>query len=107
MTYSAVHQRLIRARGLASEHACAECGGQAADWAFDNGDPRGFSEDLDRYSPLCRSCHRKKDHRPKPACKRGHEFTEGNTLRTTNGGRTCRACNRIRFHQSKQRRSNA
>jgi len=67
--YSAVHERLVRTRGSASTHACAHCGGQAQDWAYDmtcpnekQGERHGrmlaFSTDPDRYMPLCRPCHK-------------------------------------------------
>lgn len=59
--YSTIHNALQRERGYASAHACVKCGEQARDWAFD--EPTGFSTDLSRYSPLCRSCHLIKDRR--------------------------------------------
>lgn len=54
-TYRTVHARLVAARGKASSYACVECGGPASDWAFD--EPTGYSTDLARYRPMCRSCH--------------------------------------------------
>lgn len=53
--YSTVHNRLMRQRGKASEHDCVDCGEQAREWSFDR--PTGFSMDLERYAPRCRSCH--------------------------------------------------
>jgi hypothetical protein len=66
--YSAVHERL-RQRGPAAEHACAHGCGRAADqWAYDHSCPNErqsatgpFSTDLDRYMPLCSSCHKRFD----------------------------------------------
>lgn len=63
--YPTVHARLRRERGNASAHPCATCGGPAKDWAFDNAEPKlidpisgsAYFHDLDRYIPLCRSCH--------------------------------------------------
>lgn len=38
-------------------------------------------------------------------CKRGHEFTEENTIRASDGGRRCRACRNMRalrrYHETK------
>lgn len=67
-SYQALHDRLRRYRGRASEHRCVECGGQAQDWAYDHSDPEAvvtkvgkkriaYSTDLSRYQPMCRRCH--------------------------------------------------
>lgn len=61
---SAVHDRLRRVRGRAADHPCIDCGGQARDWAFE--EPSGYSTDLSRYHPRCRSCHAKQDGRRRP-----------------------------------------
>jgi len=69
VTYFAVHERLKRERGKASEHCCT-CGAPARDWAYQgttgeekiekyNG--RKYSENLGDYLPMCRSCHLKLD----------------------------------------------
>ena len=65
-SYVAVHRRLRKERGPARDHACAECGQQAAEWAYSNaavdeldaGGAYGHSENLDEYRPLCKPCHR-------------------------------------------------
>lgn len=57
--YLSLHKRLERERGSASALSCVACGEQARDWAFD--EPRGWSTDLSRYSPMCRPCHAEKD----------------------------------------------
>lgn len=67
--YAGVHGRLRTQRGRATEHECADCSGQAAEWAYDHGDPDErvderngpYSVDPDRYRPLCRSCHHRFD----------------------------------------------
>jgi hypothetical protein len=59
------HLRVERARGKARDHACAHCGGQAADWAYDWSDPDAltapvgslYSLDPSHYMPLCKRCH--------------------------------------------------
>lgn len=68
-TYRAVHARVQRERGPATQKQCAHCGGQAHHWAYDRTDPsplkgttpRGipaeYSADANRYAPLCRRCH--------------------------------------------------
>ncbi len=70
--YVSVHNRLGRIRGPASAWTCVLCSKQAQDWSYDhqcpdeqveyrNGRLFPFSEDLDRYQPVCRSCHAKRD----------------------------------------------
>lgn len=39
----------------------------------------------------------------KTHCHRGHEFDEANTRIMPNGGRTCRACMRLWYHQNKEK----
>lgn len=48
-----------------------------------------------------RSANREKTH-----CKRGHEFTEDNTYRTSSGGRVCLACRRT-YNRERMRRVRA
>lgn len=64
--YVAVHIRIRSAKGVASVHACQHCGMGAEQWAYDNaGGPdelvdeqgRRYCTDLDRYLPLCVTCH--------------------------------------------------
>lgn len=73
---AAVHARLRRTFGPASDYTCG-CGEPAVDWAYDHGCPNErieimtktggrqvsvpFSTDLDRYEPMCRTCHRRFD----------------------------------------------
>ena len=65
--------RLRDDRGPAAAYACAHgCGRGADQWAYDHSCPNErqsdvgpFSTDLDRYMPLCHSCHKLFDlHRP-------------------------------------------
>lgn len=74
-TYRAVHKRVQRAKGHASNHPCAHCTSTAEEWAYDHTDPaplvgttgRGisaeYSTDLARYLPLCKPCHSRFDAR--------------------------------------------
>lgn len=74
-SYNVTHRRLRRARGPAAAQRCDGCGGQAHHWSYDHTDPDqvigntgdgvvvAYSLDLDRYRPLCRSCHAKDDRR--------------------------------------------
>lgn len=75
-TYSAIHFRLRKERGRAGGMTCVRCGGPAVQWAYDHTDPDErwdpasglpFSLDLDRYQPLCLSCHRRLD-APRKTC---------------------------------------
>ena len=67
--YVQVHFRLRRTKSNASAFSCVDCGAQAAEWAYDHSDPDerlhlgkyAYSTDMDRYSPMCRRCHRRMD----------------------------------------------
>lgn len=70
--YAAIHDRVKRARGRARDHECVECGGPAAEWAYDNADPRElvavwcgsevrYSTDPSHYLPMCVRDHRRFD----------------------------------------------
>lgn len=91
-SYQALHDRLRRYRGRASEHTCVGCGGQAQDWAYDHSDPGqlvtkvgkkqiAYSTDLSRYQPMCRSCHHRLDttqaRNTRRAARRRSQGTEG------------------------------
>lgn len=71
-SYGSVHHRLRTARGPATAHSCMFCGDQAQDWSYDhlcpdekvelrNGRSCPYSEDLDRYQPVCKPCHTYRD----------------------------------------------
>lgn len=69
VAYITAHQRVARSRGKAASHICEHCGKRAFQWAYDYSDPqplldeRGcpYSVDVDRYMPLCSSCHKRFD----------------------------------------------
>lgn len=75
LTYSGLHQRLRSQRGPAKDLNC-ECGEPARQWAYLGGCPqeiresggkrRVYSLDLNRYAPLCVSCHVLLDMNPMP-----------------------------------------
>jgi len=69
LDYDTLHERLKQQRGKASKQLCIECGEQADQWAYQHTDPDPlvsplgclFTDDLDAYSPMCRTCHRRLD----------------------------------------------
>ncbi len=73
--YGQMHKRIRKERGPAANQVCTDCGKPAAHWAYDHTDPNPsvglaakgievqYSLDIDRYDPLCRSCHAKRDGR--------------------------------------------
>lgn len=75
VTHYTVHEYLARERGPARNHTCVECGKPADEWAYQhtgetqygktsdgvNWDSLPYSEDLNDYAPMCRSCHRRLD----------------------------------------------
>ena len=68
--YGAAHDRVRRANGSASGHACVDCGGRAAQWSYDHEDPDeiqasglsagpiSYSVKPEHYVPRCISCHK-------------------------------------------------
>ena len=57
-SYDVWHNRVKKARGPASDYACADCGEPAQDWSTVN----PFSDDVRvRFQPRCRKCHRHYD----------------------------------------------
>lgn len=99
--YEAVHARLFRERGSATDYTCT-CGMPSDEWAYDHLDPNErrrsdthpYSTDLTHYRALCRSCHRTEDGVRKTECVNGHAYDEANTWIGPKGQRGCRACNR-------------
>lgn len=58
-TYWAIHRRIIRKFGKASEHGCKLCNSKEhIDWA--NVDHK-YTMELKKWIPLCKKCHRKYD----------------------------------------------
>lgn len=71
--YRSAHDRVRKARGLASDYACVDCGGSAIQWSYDHQDPdeliepddpkrKPYSANPEHYEPRCRPCHWRKDH---------------------------------------------
>lgn len=77
IAYVTAHSRVKAIYGAASKHPCIACGEQAHAWAYDHTDPNPlirkdaagrwagipipYSTDPQRYDPMCRSCHVKRD----------------------------------------------
>jgi hypothetical protein len=54
----ALHKRIHRRFGKASNKKCIDCNKKAHDWSSNTGK---YSSKITDYSPRCRSCHVKKD----------------------------------------------
>lgn len=109
VSYETVHARLRRLRGRARDQKCIQCGEQAQQWAYQGGDPDErrhprhdypYSLELDRYAPMCMSCHRLLDNpirrgHPPEVCINGHPWAKNTGIRLSNQrkGRYCIACN--------------
>jgi hypothetical protein len=68
--YHAMHQRLARLRGKASEQTCP-CGAPAQEWSYRGGCPTEmtsdcgpYSADPEMYDAMCIRCHRFRDGNP-------------------------------------------
>lgn len=68
--YPAVHARLRRLQGPASDHTCITCGSAAEEWAYQHTAPDEriseatglpYTTDLAHYAPMCLSCHHQFD----------------------------------------------
>lgn len=68
--YNAMHQRIKKAKGPASEYICVDCGDPATAWSYDHKDggqywqvipgctePVPYSIHMEHYQPRCASCH--------------------------------------------------
>jgi hypothetical protein len=53
--YRAVHTRVVKVRGPAADHPCADCGAPARHWSYIG--RVGFSLSVGDYEPRCCSCH--------------------------------------------------
>ncbi|UOF77995.1 thymidine kinase [Caudoviricetes sp.] len=53
-----MHRRLHRKYGAASQHPCVDCGEPAKDWSLNGTE---YTDNIEDYSPRCRSCHVKRD----------------------------------------------
>jgi hypothetical protein len=71
-SYDGMHTRLFLDRGRARNHSCVDCASQAAHWSYSGGCPNevlgmrdgtllAYTTDQSKYSPRCRSCHKKYD----------------------------------------------
>lgn len=71
-SWYAIHKRLSRERGPASDFDCVDCEKRAEEWSYDYGDARelesqvfgstlAYSLDLRHYFPRCVQCHRRYD----------------------------------------------
>lgn len=53
-TKSALHKRLYRKHGKASQYQCNDCDRSACDWSNETGN---YTDNLADYVPRCRKCH--------------------------------------------------
>ena len=53
----ALHKRIYRKHGPASNHPCIDCGQKAKDWS----NTGKYTDRIEDYVPRCRSCHIKHD----------------------------------------------
>lgn len=70
--YGAAHDRVTKLNGPAKNHACIDCGGQAAHWSYDHADDDerrsetikgapAYSLSPDHYEARCIPCHKRFD----------------------------------------------
>ncbi|AIY32482.1 hypothetical protein PBI_MIAZEAL_128 [Mycobacterium phage MiaZeal] len=121
LTYFGAHGRVKAYFGSATQYLCVECGGPAAEWAYDGTDPSERSSTVnfegkdypvsysvwpEFYVPMCFGCHRLRDAGARAAkrthCIHGHEMTPENTYTRPSrpGTRECITC---RKEESSQR----
>ena len=65
--YHGAHARLYSDLGRAADHACVDCGSEAAHWSYDHSDPRqlideetgaAYSLSTEHYMARCVPCHK-------------------------------------------------
>ena len=56
----ALHRRIHRQYGSASNYQCVDCGKKAKDWSNEK---EKYTSNVMDYKPRCRSCHVKRDNR--------------------------------------------
>lgn len=98
-SYSSLHRWV--ARRLVKPLSCEHCGQtKPLDLANKSGD---YSDELDDWLWLCKSCHKKYDMRT-DYCRNGHEYTPLIEVIRSDGTRTCRECSRtaLRRYRAKQ-----
>lgn len=61
--YGSFHQRVNDNRGRARDYGCCICGTKDQSKTYDWANLTGNYNDIMDYAPMCRSCHRKYDHR--------------------------------------------
>ena len=54
----AIHKRIHRKMGKASNYPCVDCGGKARDWSSETEE---YTSNPEEYKPRCRKCHLAKD----------------------------------------------
>lgn len=87
--YNAIHERIKRVRGKASERRCVSCGHPADEWALRDdaifvnygedryGYPRKWGVRMVDYDPMCKMCHEEHDKaHTKTHCRNGHEYAK-------------------------------
>lgn len=115
ISYNHAHKRMYWTGGSASNYACVDCGGRAADWSYDNADPdelthhdgRRFSASSEHYQPRCKKCHGAfdSDYRPTAhTCRNGHPRTDANTRVSAKGTRECVDCLRATWRRARLKR---
>lgn len=109
--YSAVHHRLAKTNGPASNHVCVDCGGAASRWSWNRTGPQitganqgktvSWGTSLSDYSARCASCSTRMDRGGSVThCPRGHD----RALHGKNSNGTCRECAR---ENTRRRRARA
>lgn len=104
--YIDLHKWVRKVKGMPK--TCVECGntGRWIEWANISHE---YKKDPSDYQAMCRSCHRKFDYNPKPACGNGHVYTPENTwIRVREGrrpSRVCKTCMKINKQRFNAKRS--
>jgi len=104
--YIDLHKWIRKVKGI--PEVCVECGktGKWIEWANIS---HKYKKDPSDYQAMCRSCHRKYDYNPKPACGNGHLYTpETMVMRFREGrrpNRVCLVCRKNDNNRSKLKRA--
>jgi len=91
--YFRIHAQQNRDAGPAKKQIC-RCGKPADEWA-------AITAELTDFEALCRSCHRRQDHRAAHDRRQDHAFDAARTNRSDlSKGYYCRTCSQRRRRRS-------
>lgn len=101
--YGALHDWIRRNYGKPNKCENSECSyrnPKRYEWANISGK---YKRDISDWKPLCSSCHRKFDWKPKNNCRKGHILKIVGIWIDNRGSRICKECKRLNARKDYER----